>query len=71
MAVLPRATERAAHASLYDIRAHFQGFKPNGHMNSDSSDAGYNERIAAMRSALKALASKIAPKVYEHGFLRK
>ena len=57
-------------ASFYDIRAHFQGFKPNGHMNPDSSDAGYNERIAALRSAVKALAAKIKPKVYEHGFLR-
>ena len=58
-------------ASLYDIRAHFQGFKPNGHMNPDSADAGYNARIAALRSALKALAAQIAPKVYAHGFLRK
>ena len=56
-------------ASLYDIRGHFQGFKPNGHMNADSTDAGYNIRIAALRAAVKALAAKIAPKVYEHGFL--
>ena len=57
-------------ASLYDIRGHFQGFKPNGHMNADSSNAGYNLRIAALRAAVKALAAKIAPKVYKHGFLR-
>lgn len=57
-------------ASFYDIRAHFQGFKPNGHMNPDSYDAGYSERIAALRLAVKALAAKIKPKVYEHGFLQ-
>ena len=57
-------------ASLYDIRAHFQGFKPNGHMNPDSADEGYSERIATLRSTLKALAAQIAPKVFEHGFLR-
>ena len=57
-------------ASLWDIRAHFQKFKPNGGMNPRSEDAGYNERIAALRAAVKALAAKIAPKVFEHGFLR-
>ena len=57
-------------ASLWDIRAHFQKFKPNGDMNPRSEDAGYNERIAALRAAVKALAAKIAPKVFEHGFLR-
>ena len=57
-------------ASLYDIRGHFQGFKPNGHMNADSPDAGYAVRIAALRAAVKALAAKITPEVYEHGFLR-
>ncbi len=57
-------------ASFYDIRAHFQGFKPNGHMNLDSSDAEYTRLIRDLREAMKALASKIAPKVREHGFLR-
>lgn len=57
-------------ASFWDIRAHFQGFKPNGHMNPDSSDAGYNARLAALRVAIKALAAKIKPKVYQHNFLR-
>jgi predicted RNA methylase len=57
-------------ASFYDIRAHFQGFKPNGHMNPDSSDAEYTRLIRDLREAMKALASKIAPKVREHGFLR-
>ena len=57
-------------ASFYDIRAHFQGFKPNGHMNPDSTDAEYTRLIAELRSAMKALAAKLAPKVREHGFLR-
>ena len=57
-------------ASFYDIRAHFQGFKPNGHMNLDSSDAEYMRLIGDLRAKMKDLASKIAPKVREHGFLR-
>jgi hypothetical protein len=57
-------------ASFYDIRAHFQGFKPNGHMNADSSDPAYTELVSSLRSAERALAAKLAPKVREHGFLR-
>ena len=57
-------------ASFYDIRAHFQGFKPNGHMNSDSADTQYTHLVGDLRTAMKDLASKIAPKVHEHGFLR-
>ena len=56
-------------AALYDIRLHFQGSKPNGHMNPKSDDASYTELISTLRTALKALAKKIEPKVYEHGFL--
>ena len=57
-------------ASFYDIRAHFQGFKPNGHMNADSSDPDYTTHVSSLRSAERALAAKLAPKVREHGFLR-
>ncbi len=57
-------------ASYYDIRARFQGFKPNGHMNADSSDATYTALVGALRAAERALAAKIAPKVYAHGFLK-
>lgn len=57
-------------ASFYDIRACFQGFKPNGHMNADSPDAEYTRLVSSLRAAQKALAGKIAPKVREHGFLR-
>ena len=57
-------------ASFYDIRAHFQGFKPNGHMNPDSTDIQYTHLIGDLRAEMKNLAAKIAPKVHEHGFLR-
>ena len=57
-------------ASFYDIRAHFQRFNPNGHMNPDSSDAEYTRLIGDLRATMKALAAQIAPKVHEHGFLR-
>ncbi len=57
-------------AAFYDIRAHFQGFKPNGHMNSASPDAEYTRLISDLRAAMKDLTSKIAQKVREHGFLR-
>ena len=56
-------------AALYDIRLFFQGQKPNGHMNPRSDDARYIELISSLRERLKALARKIEPKVYEHGFL--
>lgn len=58
-------------ASLYDIREYFQGRDDMGKMNARSTDAHYTERIANLRQKLNALASKIAPKVYEHGFLKK
>ena len=40
-------------------------------MNPTSSDATYNALLANLRSAHKALAAQIAPKVYEHGFLKR
>ena len=58
-------------ASYYDIRAHFQGCKPNGAMNAKSTDSTYNALIAALRTAHKALAAQIEPKVYEYGFLKR
>jgi len=59
-----------ANASLYDIREHFQGRNAQGKMNNKSDDEKYNELIGDLREALKLLAQKIEPKVYEHGFLR-
>jgi hypothetical protein len=58
-------------ASLYDIREHFQGRNDKGKMNNTSKDATYNDLIGNLRSALKVLAEKIEPKVYEYGFLKK
>ena len=51
-----------ADASLLDIRAHFQGRNAAGRMQPKSADAGYTERIAALRAALKALALQLQPK---------
>jgi len=58
-------------ASLYDIREHFQGRNANGKMNNKSDDETYNTLIAGLRSALQTLATKIEPKVYKYGFLKK
>ncbi len=61
-------------ASYYDIRLHFQGVKRTAsgkeQMNATSSDETYNALLAKLRSAHKALADKIALKVYEYGFLK-
>jgi len=57
-------------ASLYDIREHFQGRNAQGKMNNKSDDEKYNELLGDLRSALKELAQKIEPKVYEYGFLK-
>jgi hypothetical protein len=57
-------------ASLYDIREYFQGRNEKGKMNNKSSDEKYNLLISELRSSLKILASKIASKVYEYGFLK-
>lgn len=57
-------------ASLYDIRAYFQGRNDKGKMNSKSPDAIYMELIGKLRQNLKCLAQKIEPKVYEYGFLK-
>ncbi len=56
-------------ASFYDIRLFFQGRNEKGKMNPDSRDERYTALIKTLRSALGVLAAKIAPKVYEHGFL--
>jgi len=57
-------------ASLYDIREYFQGRNAQGKMNNKSTDETYNDLIADLRLALKTLAAKIEPKVYEYGFLK-
>jgi len=57
-------------ASLYDIRAYFQGRNPQGRMNSKSDDVNYMALITDLRSKLSILAEKIQPKVFEYGFLK-
>ena len=68
----PNATPNA---SYYDIRLHFQGVKRMAsgkeQMNATSSDETYNTLLAKLRAAHKVLASQIAPKVYEYGFLKR
>ena len=61
----------SVNASLHDIREHFQGRNEKGKMNNKSDNETYNELIGNLRVALKVLAKKIEPKVFEHGFLRK
>ena len=56
-------------ANLYDIREFFQGRDDGGKMNNKSGDDTYTALIGDLRSALKTLAIKIQPKVYEYGFL--
>jgi len=56
-------------ASLYDIREHFKGRNEKGRLNTKSRDDKFNALDAALRAALKTLAKKIEPKVYEYGFL--
>jgi hypothetical protein len=57
-------------ASLYDIRLYFQGTDEKGKMNLKSDDDHYMELITNLRSSIKVLADKIAPKVYTYGFLK-
>jgi hypothetical protein len=60
----------SVNASFYDIRDYFQGRNEKGKMNNTSADEQYNQLIAVLREAKKTLAVKIAPKVYEYGFLK-
>jgi len=59
-------------ASLYDIKAYFQGFSDKGKMNppQKAQDSYYKDLLGNLNYALKLLAKSIEPKVYEYGFLR-
>ncbi|MFQ3579051.1 MAG: hypothetical protein SNJ71_02790 [Bacteroidales bacterium] len=57
-------------ASLYDIREYFQGRNETGKMNTKSQDEKYMKLLNDLRDALKTLAEKIEPKVYEYEFLK-
>ncbi len=65
-----RQNDYNENASLYDIKEHFQGRNEKGRMNARSDDETYNGLMANLRLALKELAIKITPKIYEYGFLR-
>ena len=65
-----RQNDYNENASLYDIKEHFQGRNEKGRMNTRSDDEYYNGLMATLRLALKDLATKITPKIYEYGFLR-
>lgn len=58
-------------ASLYDIKAYFQGFSPKGKMNppAKAQDEVYKNLLGALNYELSLLAQKLESKVYEHGFL--
>jgi hypothetical protein len=66
----PVSTEYNVNASLYDIRAYFQGRNDKDKMNNTSEDTQYTELIGNLRDKLKILAKKIEPKVYEYEFLK-
>jgi hypothetical protein len=57
-------------ASFYDIREYFQGRKETGRMNNTSEDERYTDLLSELRKKAVLLARKIAPKVYEYGFLK-
>ena len=64
-----------ANASLYNIKEYFQGRQEKkngklGDLNKTSKDETYNGLMITLRLALKELAIKITPKIYEYGFLR-
>ncbi|MDE7173291.1 MAG: hypothetical protein K2N70_02975, partial [Helicobacter sp.] len=58
-------------ASLYDIKAHFQGVSASSRMNppQKAKDSHYKDLIGNLNYELENLAKKIEPKVYEYGFL--
>ena len=56
-------------ASLYDIREYFQGRNDKGAMKNKSDNETYNSLIGNLREALRIIAKKIEPKVYDYGFL--
>jgi predicted nuclease of restriction endonuclease-like (RecB) superfamily len=57
-------------ASLYDIKAYFQGRNEIGKMNNKSADETYMQLIGELREKLRQLAEKIETKVYEYEFLK-
>ncbi|RDU60013.1 hypothetical protein CQA63_04475 [Helicobacter marmotae] len=61
----------SVNASLYDIKAYFQGYNDKGRMNppQKAQDEHYKKLIGELNAALSELAKEIEPKIYEYGFL--
>ncbi len=57
-------------ASLYEIKAFFQGRNDKGRMNSKSEDAHYTKLLSNLKEKLHLLSKKIEPKVYQYVFLK-
>ena len=62
-------------ASFYDIRLYFQGTHKDSKgkvvMNTESKDTTYSELLKELRLCMKELTRRIAPKIYEYGFLKR
>jgi len=58
-------------ASLYEIREYFKGRDEKGRVKVKATDERFNELDKELRESLKKLATKIQPKIYEYGFLKK
>ncbi|STP13323.1 Nucleoside 5-triphosphatase RdgB (dHAPTP, dITP, XTP-specific) [Helicobacter mustelae] len=59
-------------ASLYDMKEFFQGRDDRGRMNppSKAKDEHYKNLLNDLNMALRVLAKKLEPKIYEYGFLK-
>lgn len=58
-------------ASFYDIACRFQGTKSNGELSGRSDDSVYESLRRQLGHAKRILERKIAPKVFDYGFLIK
>ncbi|MCL2596207.1 MAG: hypothetical protein FWD66_00795 [Paludibacter sp.] len=56
-------------ASLYDIKEYFKGRNEKGSVNQKSADKEFNRLNEDLNFAMKNLAQKIEPKIYEYEFL--
>ena len=63
--------ELNVNASLYEIREYYRGRTGKGRLMSKSDDEEFQKLDDDSKSALKVLAEKIVPKVYQYGFLKK
>lgn len=59
-------------ASLYDVKEFFQGRDEKGKMKraNEAKDGDYKSLLSDLNEALRILAKKIEPKIYEYEFLQ-